>query len=66
MNNEKRKILVVDDEINIIKLIKMNLEMHGFQVIYGLTGKEAIEMTKKHQPDLMIVDLNFHLPSILT
>lgn len=57
MNNGKRKILVIDDEMNIIKLIKMNLEMNGFQAEYGLTGKEAIDLAKSKKPDLMIVDL---------
>ncbi|SHJ53242.1 response regulator [Paramaledivibacter caminithermalis] len=53
----KRKILVLDDEINIIKLLKMNLELHGFEVEYALTGKEAITLAKTIKPDLMIVDL---------
>lgn len=52
-----KKILVLDDEINIIKLLKMNLELHGFQVEYALTGHEAISLARRIEPDLMIVDL---------
>ena len=55
MNN--LKILVVDDEKNIVELIKMNLESSGYEVIEAYTGMEAITKTNIFSPDLIILDL---------
>jgi two-component system KDP operon response regulator KdpE len=51
------KILVVDDEPQIIKLVTMNLEMEGFQVISAADGYEALERVTKELPDLVILDI---------
>lgn len=53
----KRKILVVDDEKNIVELIHMNLERSGFQVITAYTGAEAISKIMNENPDLVLLDL---------
>lgn len=53
----KRKILVVDDEKNIVELIKMNLESLGYEVLYAYTGMEAIMKTSSTLPDLILLDL---------
>ncbi|NMB27480.1 MAG: response regulator transcription factor [Tissierellia bacterium] len=52
-----KKVLVVDDEKNIVELIQMNLETSGFQVIPAYTGKEALEKTISLSPDLILLDL---------
>lgn len=52
-----RKILIVDDEISIRRVIKLNLETHGFSVIVAGTGEEGIEQIKKERPHLVILDL---------
>lgn len=54
---EKKKILVVDDEKNIVELIKMNLERSGFDIIPAYTGEEAIEKTFSILPDIILLDL---------
>lgn len=53
----KKKILVVDDEINIVELIKMNLESSGYEIIEAYTGMEAITKTNSDIPDLILLDL---------
>ena len=53
----KSKILVVDDEVNIVELIKMNLESSGYEVIEAYTGMEAITKTDFFSPDLILLDL---------
>jgi len=53
----KKKILVVDDEVNIVELIKMNLEASGYDVIEAYTGMEAITKTNSFIPDLILLDL---------
>lgn len=56
-NMGKKKILVVDDEKNIVELIRINLERSGFDIIPAYTGEEAIEKTISNDPDLILLDL---------
>jgi len=51
------KILVVDDEKVMVKGLKFNLENEGYVVDVGYHGKEAVEMAKKHDYDLILLDL---------
>lgn len=53
----KHKILVVDDEPHIIRIIKLSLEKAGFQVISANSGEDGIEMVKHDHPDLVILDV---------
>jgi DNA-binding response OmpR family regulator len=52
-----KTILVVDDEPNIVALVRLYLEKDGFKVIAAADGDEAIAMHRRHGPDLVIVDL---------
>lgn len=52
-----QKILVVDDEQSIVTLLQFNLEQAGYNVVSASDGKEALELSKKEKPDLMILDL---------
>lgn len=54
---EKRKILVVDDEVNIVELLRINLKSAGYEVISAYTGEEAVDKTFKEHPDLILLDL---------
>lgn len=56
------KILIVDDEEDILTLLEYNLEKAGFEVISANDGPEAIELTKKKSPSLVILDIM--LPSM--
>lgn len=51
------KILVVDDEYNIVELVKYNLKSNGYEVKEAYDGKEAIEMALSEKFDLIILDL---------
>jgi len=51
------KILVVDDEEDIIELICSNLQREGYTVIPARTGEDALELVKKQRPDLIVLDL---------
>jgi two-component system, OmpR family, alkaline phosphatase synthesis response regulator PhoP len=50
------KILIVDDEPDIIELLKYNLELEGYEVISASNGKAALTMAGKH-PDLIMLDI---------
>jgi two-component system KDP operon response regulator KdpE len=56
MNSTPLKVLVVDDEPPIRKLLRMGLGTQGFQTIDAPNGKAAIELMVE-QPDLVILDL---------
>ena len=51
------KILLVEDEKNIVKIITYNLEREGFQVSVARDGAEALEKARKETPDLVLLDL---------
>lgn len=53
----KQKILVVDDEQDILDLISYNLTREGFQVYTASNGKQAIDRAKEVNPDLIILDV---------
>ncbi|MBU0463786.1 MAG: response regulator transcription factor [Proteobacteria bacterium] len=53
----KETILIVDDEEDIIELIKYNLKNEGYSILTALTGEQAIKIAKQSQPDLMVLDL---------
>ncbi len=51
------KILLVDDELDIIEFVSYNLTKEGYDVTTATSGKEAIELAKKIKPDLIILDV---------
>ena len=53
----KEKILVVDDEEDILELVRYNLEREGFQVKGAESGEKAMARTRKEAPDLIVLDL---------
>lgn len=54
---EVQKILVVDDEKNIVDIIKFNLKKEGYEVITASNGREAIEKNEAEKPDLIMLDI---------
>ncbi len=57
MNNEEIKILVVDDEPDILEFISYNLSKEGYDVTTARNGREAIDRAKREQPALIILDI---------
>jgi two-component system alkaline phosphatase synthesis response regulator PhoP len=51
------KILLVDDEQDILEFIGYNLSKEGYEVITSSNGKEAIQLAQKEEPDLIILDV---------
>ncbi len=52
-----RKILAVDDERHIVRLVQVNLERQGYQVVTAFDGKEALEKVESEHPDLIVLDV---------
>ena len=55
--NEKKKILLVDDEEDLRKMLKFRLEAVGYDVKEAADGQEGLDKAKKEKPDLIILDL---------
>ena len=51
------KVLVVDDDVNIVKLIKLYLEKEDFVVCTANNGKEALNVFKAEKPDIAVLDI---------
>ncbi len=52
-----KRILIVDDEVQLVEMVKMRLEAAGYPVIAAYDGQDALEKAKKEKPDLIILDL---------
>lgn len=52
-----KKILVVDDEVALTKVVEIRLKAAGYDVILAHDGQEGLEKAKTENPDLMILDL---------
>ena len=52
-----KKVLVVDDQPHIVRLIQVNLEKEGFEVATARDGVEGITMVRELRPDLVILDV---------
>jgi two-component system alkaline phosphatase synthesis response regulator PhoP len=57
MSNQPYKILLVDDEPDIIEFLSYNLKKEGFDIYSAGNGKEAIELARKVQPHLIVLDV---------
>ena len=53
----KRRVLVVDDEKDLVDLISYNLTRGGFEVLTAYDGKDALELAQREIPDLVVLDL---------
>jgi DNA-binding response OmpR family regulator len=52
-----KKILIVDDEVDLVETVRFPLEMDGFNVLVSYNGEDALNQARKEKPDLIILDL---------
>ncbi len=62
MSKRGARILVVDDEVEIMRALQRSLAAHGYEVFVAKNGEEALEEVARHRPDLILLDLG--LPGI--
>jgi len=55
--NTHGKVLIADDEPDILEILKYNLEKEGYQVSTAKDGNEALDKAKQYQPDLIVLDM---------
>lgn len=53
----KRKILVVDDDPTMVKLINVNLKLNNYSVVEATSGEEALDVIEKEPLDLVVLDI---------
>jgi len=54
---EKKRILLVDDEKDLLEVVKLRLEASGYEVLVSADGQSALEAARREKPDLIILDL---------
>ena len=52
-----KKILIIDDEQDIVETIKFMLEVHGYECLTAFDGEEGLKLAKSAKPDLIILDV---------
>jgi DNA-binding response OmpR family regulator len=57
MDKKDKKILVVDDEVNIIKALSYTLKKHGWTIFEAMDGKTALDIVLKESPDIIFLDV---------
>lgn len=55
--SNKVKILVIDDEPNIVQTLQDRLEMNEYDVVTGGNGKEGLKLALEHMPDVILLDV---------
>lgn len=54
---DAKKILIVDDDMEIVEAIRYALEGHGYQVVIARDGNQGLALAERESPDLMILDM---------
>jgi len=54
---ERPCVLIVDDEVGVIRTLRASLEASGFETLVAMDGCEALEAIKEHSPDILILDI---------
>ena len=55
----KKKILIADDEVDLVEVLKVYLEMKGYEVLTAHDGEKALEVAQGESPDLILLDVIF-------
>ncbi len=56
-SDKARKVLIADDEPDILEILKYNLAAEGYDVVTAKDGDEALEKARRNQPDLIVLDV---------
>ncbi len=52
-----KKILVVDDEVDLVETVRFPLEREGYAVLVSYNGEDALQQARKEKPDLILLDI---------
>ena len=54
---EKKKILLVDDQVDLVKTLQFALELEQYEVLVSYNGEDALNQARKESPDLILLDI---------
>ena len=54
---KKKRILLVDDEVDFVEVLRVRLEDNNYEVIVAYDGEEGLERAERDEPDLIILDI---------
>jgi DNA-binding response OmpR family regulator len=57
MSQTRPRILIVDDEADLVSVLRFGLEVEGFEVIEAADGEDGLRKARDERPDLMVLDL---------
>ena len=57
MASQRAKVLVVDDEPDVLLLCRVNLEFEGYEVVEATDGEQAMEQARSESPDVVLLDV---------
>ena len=57
MKSTKKRVLVIDDEAHIRRVIALKLQKRGYEVMMASNGEEGLEMIKRQEPNVVITDI---------
>jgi len=52
-----RKVLVIDDDAHIRRVVEFKLRKQGYEVLMAVNGEEGLQLIKSHQPDVVVTDI---------
>ncbi len=55
----KKKILIADDEVDLVEVLRTYLELKGYDILAAHDGEKALELARKETPDLILLDVIF-------
>ena len=55
--DEKKRVLIVDDEKNIVNILKFNLQKEGYDTLEAYDGEAGLQLALQENPDLILLDL---------
>mgnify|MGYP000569065657 CR=1 FL=1 len=53
----KKRILVVDDELDLVETLRFSLELEGYEVLVAYNGEDALHLARNENPDLILLDV---------
>ena len=57
INDDAKKILIIDDEVDILNVVELILKSNGYEVFTHPNGLHVTEIVKRHNPDLILLDV---------
>jgi len=54
---DRARVLIIDDETDLMEMVSLRLEANGYQVIFASDGQEGLDKARTEKPDLIILDL---------